>query len=198
MARIRTVKPEFWSDDRLSDCSYAARLLFIATWNFADDAGGLDRSAKQLKAQAFPYDKLNVEPLIQELLGAGCLLEYEVDGKKYLHIKNFRKHQRIDRPQAPRVPPYDSTNGTRILDERSTTIRGGSDRIGSEGKGSDLNGSDPIQTRARAESAQPVDNSGGRALAPERLTKPSTRKRDRSPQAAAAILAALAEKGVKP
>src|SRR5207248_2359293 len=88
MARIRTVKPEFWTDSVLTECSRDARLLFIGTLNFADDHGGLDRSAKQLKGQVFPHDKLDVEPLIQELQRAGCLVEYEVEGKKYLHIKN--------------------------------------------------------------------------------------------------------------
>jgi len=80
MARIRTVKPEFWTDRRVGECSPNARLLFIATWNFADDHGGLDRSAKQLKAQAFPYDDINCEPLVKELLDAGLLVEYEVAG----------------------------------------------------------------------------------------------------------------------
>ena len=55
MARIRTVKPEFWTDRRVGECSPNARLLFIATWNFADDHGGLDRSAKQLKAQGYRF-----------------------------------------------------------------------------------------------------------------------------------------------
>jgi hypothetical protein len=107
MARVRTVKPEFWTDRRVGECSPSARLLFIAAWNFADDEGGLDRSAKQLKAQAFPYDNLDCEPLVQELLNAGLLIEYQVGGEKYLHIKNFRKHQRIDKPQKARIPIYE-------------------------------------------------------------------------------------------
>ncbi len=106
MARIRTVKPEIWTDERVGECSIPARLLFIATWNFADDHGGLDRSAKQLKAQAFPYDNIDCEPLVQELLNAGLLVEYESGGKKYLHIRGFRKHQKNEKPAAPRFPLY--------------------------------------------------------------------------------------------
>jgi hypothetical protein len=59
MARIRTIKPDFWTDEALADCSPTARLLFIATWSFADDHGNLERSARQLKAQAFPYDNID-------------------------------------------------------------------------------------------------------------------------------------------
>ena len=106
MARIRTVKPDFWTDERIGQCSPLARLLFIASWNFADDHGGIGRSAKQLKAQAFPYDALDCEPLIQELLDTGLLVEYAVEGKTYLHIKGFRKHQRQDNVAAPRFPVY--------------------------------------------------------------------------------------------
>lgn len=137
MARIRTLKPEFWTDAAVGECSSNARLLFLATWNFADDEGGLDRSAKQLKAQAFPYDNLDCEPLVQELLRVGLLLEYEVEGQKYLHIKNFRKHQRIDKPQRARIPLYDaSKNVPRTFVEPSTTIQRSKGREGN-GKGSE-------------------------------------------------------------
>lgn len=104
MARIRTIKPDFWTDETLGECSPSARLLFIGTWNFADDHGNLERSAKQLRAQVFPYDLVDAEPLVQELLNAGLLVEYEADGKKYLHIKGFSAHQKIENRSKPRHP----------------------------------------------------------------------------------------------
>lgn len=109
MARIRTIKPEFWTDEKVGDVSVSARLLLIASLNFADDYGGLNRSSKQLKAQAFPYDNVDCESLVQELLRVGLFVEYEVDGTKYLHIKNFRKHQKVENPAKPRIPLYEST-----------------------------------------------------------------------------------------
>ena len=39
MARIRTIKPEFWIDDVIVELPFETRLLFIGIWNFADDAG---------------------------------------------------------------------------------------------------------------------------------------------------------------
>src|ERR1017187_8081047 len=120
MARIRTIKPEFWSDERVAECSPSARLLFIASWNFADDYGSIDRSAKQLKAQAFRYDNLDCEPLVAELLGVGLFIEYGVIGRKFLHIKGFRKHQRIDKKGPNRVPIYESsTNDQGIVQDYS-------------------------------------------------------------------------------
>lgn len=139
MARIRTIKPEFWTDERIGELSVTARLLFIATWNVADDHGGLDRSAKQLKAQAFPYDNIDCEPLIQELLQAGRLVEYEAGGKKYLHIKGFRTHQKVEKPSKNRVPLYEeNATAHRGLTEDSPTSSGsslGSLSLGREGKG---------------------------------------------------------------
>lgn len=111
------------------ECSMNARLLFIGTWNFADDNGNLDRSTKQIKAQIFPADDINCEPLIQELLAHGRLIEYSVSGKKYLHIHNFSKHQVINRPSKPHCPTYEPSVST------PGVIRDDSALKGREGKG---------------------------------------------------------------
>jgi hypothetical protein len=112
MARIRTIKPEFWIDERVGECSPTTRLLFIATWNFADDNGNLERSAKQLKAQAMPYDSIDCEDLILELIRLGLLEEYSANGNNYLHISNFDKHQKIEKKSAARHPLPNSSPTT--------------------------------------------------------------------------------------
>jgi hypothetical protein len=138
MARIRTIKPEFWTDDTVTECSLSTRLLFIGIWNFADDAGNLDRSAKQIKARVFPVDAIDCEPLIQELLNHGLLTEYSVSNKKYLHIPGFATHQVINRPSKPVVPPpSDSLHVQGALTEPSV-----SPPSGREGKGKERNGKD--------------------------------------------------------
>lgn len=130
MARIRTIKPELWTHGAFMECSLNARLLFIGTWNFADDFGNLDRSAKQLKARIFPGDSLDCEPLIQELIAHGRLIEYSVNGQNYLHIHKFLEHQVINRPGKPQCPSYEhSVNVHGILREDSGLK-------GREGKGS--------------------------------------------------------------
>jgi hypothetical protein len=104
MARIRSIKPEFWTDEKLTECSLSARLLFIGTWNFADDKGNLQASAKRLKMQIFPADNIDCQPLIDELIAHGLLTEYSVNDEKFLHIKNFAKHQVINRPSKTSIP----------------------------------------------------------------------------------------------
>lgn len=130
MARIRTIKPDFWTDESLVECSIPARLLFVGTWNFADDAGNLPRSAKKLKMQVFPADTLDCEPLVMELISHGMLVEYSSNGEMFLHIKGFSKHQKIDKPTKSSIPRPDFATTPRGFDEDSTTERKGKERRG--------------------------------------------------------------------
>lgn len=113
MARIRTIKPEFWANEKVMACSRPSRLLFIGLWNFADDTGRLRDSSKSIKAQIFPGDDdVNseiVRGMLDELSGNGLLQKYEVGGEAYLQITGWN-HQRIDKPQASKCPPPNSTN----------------------------------------------------------------------------------------
>ncbi|SAK20199.1 hypothetical protein UA18_02404 [Burkholderia multivorans] len=134
MARIRTIKPDFWTDEKIVDLSFEARLFFIGSWNFADDNGNLQRSAKKLKMQIFPADSIDCEPIIQSLIAHGMLSEYEVNGEKYLHINGFRKHQVINRPSKTGLPMPESDSTPTPLTEPSLT-----ERKGKEGKGKEEN-----------------------------------------------------------
>lgn len=127
MARIRTVKPEFWSSEQVMSCSPVARLLFIGIWNFCDDGGNHPMSARTIKALVFPGDDISiasVESLISELLTADLLITYCVDGKIYIHVQGW-KHQKIEKrtfKYPAFVPSADanSASGRRILDEGSS------------------------------------------------------------------------------
>lgn len=117
MARNRMIRPEFWEDDKIGECSPTARLLFIAMWNFADDEGYLEYRPKWLKAKCFPYDNIMIEPLIQELLDKERI---EIHGN-IIWIKNFLKHQKIEKPKPSDLSQKfkDSPNVPRILPEHS-------------------------------------------------------------------------------
>ena len=76
MARIRTIKPEFWTAEQIMECSPNARLLFIGMWNFCDDAGIHPASCKTLKAEVFPSDDITaseIGTLVAELEGQGLI-----------------------------------------------------------------------------------------------------------------------------
>lgn len=118
MARIRTIKPEFWSNEKIMNSSRNSRLLFIGLWNFADDAGRMADSAKTIKAQIFPGDddvcSTMVRGMLDELSSIGLLQKFEVDGRAYLQITGW-DHQKIDRPRPSKIPSPNSTNERRAL-----------------------------------------------------------------------------------
>jgi hypothetical protein len=101
MARIRTVKPEFWTSEQVSECSVAARLLFIGLWNFCDDGGRMPFSPRTIKMRIFPGDDVAtdaVTALLEELAVNRLIEIYAVDGKKYFEITGWHEDQKIDRP----------------------------------------------------------------------------------------------------
>lgn len=105
MARIRTIKPEFWTDEVVVQLPFEARLLFIGIWNFADDHGGMQDSSERLRLQIFPGDPaIDVADLLDLLNAAGLVDRYCDDQGRYaLQIKNWEKHQRVDNPGKARV-----------------------------------------------------------------------------------------------
>ena len=129
MSRIRTIKPEFWSNAQIMECSPNARLLFIGLWNFADDAGRHPLSPKQIKALVFPSDNFSsetVQRMLDELSANDLITAYSVDGKEYFQINGWH-HQRIDRPQSPKYPApvaEHSSKTSRATSENSSSDHG--------------------------------------------------------------------------
>lgn len=106
MARIRTIKPEFWTSEQIMECSPLARLLFIGLWNFCDDRGVHPVAYKTLKAEVFPADDIlssDVERMVSELVSIGLLVVFEAEGRKWWYVTGWR-HQLINRPSKSRYP----------------------------------------------------------------------------------------------
>lgn len=110
MARIRTIKPEFWTDGEIVRMSPWARLLFIGSWNFTlCDHGHLDDDPFRLKMQIFPADNVDIDALLEELISAGRVTRlWDTDGRSYLHIRRFEDHQKIDPRWKTRCPACNS------------------------------------------------------------------------------------------
>lgn len=105
MARIRSIKPEFWTDEKVVELSAFARLLFIGIWNFCDDEGRLAYSPKRMKMQIFPADDVDCAVLLDELARQGLVSIYTINGAEYLQVAGFAKHQKIDKRSASKLPP---------------------------------------------------------------------------------------------
>lgn len=138
MARIRTVKPEFWTDGDVMDLSQTARLLFLGSWNFAMcDYGHLADDPRQLRRLVLPEDEVmvvrvdgawTVQPLdpaalVEEIIAAGRMTRIEIDGDTYLHIKRFTRHQRLEKRWTPRCPACKALGNTHDPAEPRETSR---------------------------------------------------------------------------
>lgn len=101
MARIRTIKPEFWEDEKIGRLPTPCRLFFIGCWNFADDFGCIKGNAALLKSQIFPYDEnlrvSEVKKWIDALVDARMLIPIIHAEESYYYIRTFRSHQIIDK-----------------------------------------------------------------------------------------------------
>lgn len=126
MSRIRTIKPEFPQSESMGRVSRDARLLFVNLWPICDDHGTARGNSRMLASLLFPYDDdapQLIEGWIQELEREGCIVRYDSAGSSYVHVVNWPKHQKIDRPGKPQHPLPGSLA---IIREPSRTFDSGS------------------------------------------------------------------------
>src|SRR5688572_16306001 len=98
MARIRSIKPEFWTDGTIVSLSVPARLFYIGTWNFAlCDRGHLPDDPVGLRLKILPADNVDAFAIVAELLEAGRLVRRtSSSGRTYLLIPRLVDHQKVD------------------------------------------------------------------------------------------------------
>ena len=93
MARARNIKPGIMENETLADLSHSHRLLFIYLWMLADREGRLEDRPKRIRVQAFPYDDVDVEAMLDDLNVKGFILRYTSAAKDIIQVMNFSKHQ---------------------------------------------------------------------------------------------------------
>jgi hypothetical protein len=131
MARIRTIKPEFFTSEDITDLSSMARLLYIALWCEADREGRMVWKPKTFKLRSFPADSCDIERLCQELLAQGLIVLYG-DGLAY--IPAFSDHQHINpRESVSTLPAPDASPRVRTRQARDSDAQVGKERKGKEG-----------------------------------------------------------------
>lgn len=108
MARIRTIKPTFWSDLAVAHLRRDARLMLVGLISFADDEGRFLASTSAIAGYVFPHDELPLSTIKRwrdEVVKSGVVGIYTVDGCEYGYFPNWDKHQRINRPSPSIYPP---------------------------------------------------------------------------------------------
>lgn len=143
MARIRSIKPDFFTDGEIGELGFAARLFFIGLWCHADREGRLEDKPKQLAARIIPYDHergVDGEVLLSEL-SPKFITRYEVGGQKLLQIRNFARHQLPHyKEAASTLPPpsekdtvklHNNNNNNPILTQHQPNIKSTSANVDS-------------------------------------------------------------------
>lgn len=105
MARIRTIKPEFFRHEGLQDLEAAnpgayTMLVFAGLWGHCDKAGTFEWKPRVLKLDILPFLSFDMAVTLNLLEEAGLLTRFEAEGKTYGNIPSFADHQRIGGKEA--------------------------------------------------------------------------------------------------
>lgn len=103
MPRIRTVKPEFWSDEKLSPEPDHVRLVFLGMISMADDLGRLVDNDRQIDAFVFPAASdgrlADTREALARLSGASRIIRGTTSsGQRIIQIANWERHQKVTHP----------------------------------------------------------------------------------------------------
>ena len=93
MARSRNIKPGFFSNEHLAEVDFATRLLVIGMWTEADREGRLEDRPRRLKMALFPADNVDIDAMLYSLHDLEFIDRYSVDGRNYIQVVNWAKHQ---------------------------------------------------------------------------------------------------------
>lgn len=146
MARIRTIKPEFWEDEKIAKLPMACRLFYIGVWNFADDQGVFRGNPAILKSRIFPYDETlrvsEISKWLDALVEARMIIPVSYNNESYFIIRTFHNHQIIDKRYIKTTLPSDVYENTMCShsDHAETTPpeQGTGNREMEQGTGNDL------------------------------------------------------------
>jgi hypothetical protein len=107
VARIRTIKPEFFTSLTVASLPIEARLTFVGLWTHVDDEGRCVDDARLIKAAVWPLDdrlSTDIELDLKRLSESSLILRYRVADRSYLAVRGWAEHQRINRPTKSKLP----------------------------------------------------------------------------------------------
>ncbi len=96
MARIRNIKPEFFTSEAVSELPLRARLTWIGLWTHCDNHGRARDNVRLIKGAVWPLDNVSLKDIEEDLdilTAQGRIVRYQVDGKQYLEVTNWGEHQ---------------------------------------------------------------------------------------------------------
>ena len=123
MARMRAIKPGFFTNDALGALPMGARLLFLGIWTVSDREGRVLDRPRKLKAELLPYDRVAVGPLLDALSEAGFIQRYVSNsGVALIQVVNWHKHQQPHVKEVPSTLPAPDEQGASSILKHPLTI----------------------------------------------------------------------------
>lgn len=111
MSRSRNIKPGFFKNDLLVELAFEYRLLFVGLWTMADRDGRVEDRPTKIRMEIFPADAVDVDAGLSALHDTGFILRYEVDGKRYIQVLAWSKHQNPHMKEAKSTIPAPCLSG---------------------------------------------------------------------------------------
>jgi len=155
VARTRSIKPGFFTNDLLGEIHPLGRILFAGLWCQADRLGIVEYRPRRLKAEILPFDDADVAALVGDLEARGFVQRFQADGSEWLSITKFTA------PQSPH-PREPSLNLTIPLAKPGNYTAGPTCGEGHE-----------LQALASAETS-PGEHDGAPGRAPRQAELPTT------------------------
>jgi hypothetical protein len=154
MARIRTIKPEFFCHEELFDLEVETklplRIAFAGLWTICDREGRFKWRPRAIKAQVLPFDDVDFSRVLHALTTRGFVVKYASNGAEVGHVPGFARHQVVNNREAASVLPeppetLEIAGDSRVVDACPTraprvphACQG--ERKGREGKGKEEEG----------------------------------------------------------
>ena len=152
LARIRTIKPDFFRHEALFEAeihfNLPLRVAFAGLWTAADRDGRFKWKPRQLKLDCLPFDDVDFSRVLDALESRGFVVRYaDAEGSEYGCIPSWSTHQIINNRESESVLPdpeecsiksTTSTREPRVIDATATPLV----HAQGEGKGKERKGSD--------------------------------------------------------
>jgi hypothetical protein len=163
MARIRTIKPDFFRHGGLYDAERETgmplRVAFAGMWTAADREGRFRWKPRELKLDCLPHDEVDFSRVLDALLTRGFIVKYAVEGDEYGHIPSWHEHQIINNREKPSSLPEPNENNTLTREPRvnhACPTRLNSPQGEGKGREGEREGERDVVVEARASELEPL------------------------------------------
>lgn len=120
MARIRTIKPDFFRHYDLyqleKETGLPIRVAFAGLWTVCDREGRFKWVPPELKIACTPYDECDFSRVLDALCTREFVVKYTCNGREFGYVPSFKTHQVINNRESESVLPDPNSNNCKIND----------------------------------------------------------------------------------